>query len=505
MADFDSETFSEHTVLIGLLTREQVRQAMNEAENGMLDSLTRSMLRKGFLTSWQVERLKKGEVTGFIYGGCKVLFHIAEGTFARVYRGVKVPGGQSVAVKVLRHRFISDAAAVVRFNQEAEAGMKLIHPNIVRTFDYGEEDNHHYMIMEFVEGANLREFLKARVRLKRGGVPAVDARLGARLEIFARTRSDASRHQGDERLGRLQRHGEACRFRLGDDRGGRETHGAAHGQRTVDYSALERSCGSPKGDPRSDIFFMGCVFYQMLTGALPMPEAESKDPLAKMLRRSFGAIKPLGEMRNVPPPEMVRIIEKMMQMDLKKRYQNMEEVVGDLEAYHSEVQSAMSAPPPEAKPAKAAPAPAPPSIAPETPNPSAAAAAAVAKNASADRARDVAYDEGEFELKAAVEKPPKRILCVEAQESIRDAFRKTLARMGYRVLLVSSTNSPPIAIKKKPPISSSSTPTASAPSRSTRSSSCTKKPTRSAKNSPRSFYSAPDKAASRTNSPRTTA
>ena len=110
---------------------------------------------------------------------------------------------------------------------------------------------------------------------------------------------------------------------------------AAHGQRTVDYSALERTCGSPKGDPRSDIFFLGCVYYQMLTGQLAMSEVESKDPLAKMLKRSFGAIKPLSEQRHAPSEELTRIVEKMMRMDLKARYQTMDEVVDDLEAHQA--------------------------------------------------------------------------------------------------------------------------------------------------------------------------
>ena len=65
----------------------------------------------------------------------------AEGTFARVYRGRKEPGGQSVAVKVLRKRFTTDPNAVKRFNQEAEAGMKLVHPNIVRIYDIWENRN----------------------------------------------------------------------------------------------------------------------------------------------------------------------------------------------------------------------------------------------------------------------------------------------------------------------------------------------------------------------------
>src|SRR5262249_22078008 len=106
-----------------------------------------------------------------------------------------------------------------------------------------------------------------------------------------------------------------------------------------DYANLERTCGSPKGDPRSDIFFLGCIFYQMLTGQLPMPEVESKDPLAKMLRRGLNMIKPLSEQRHAPPEDLTRVITKMMRVDLKSRYQSMDEVVGDLEAYEESMKA----------------------------------------------------------------------------------------------------------------------------------------------------------------------
>ncbi len=102
--------------------------------------MARVLLRRDILTAWQVERLKKGDLTGFDYGGCKVLFHIAEGTFARVYRGRRMEGNQSVAIKVLRQRFVADSGAVARFNQEAESGLRLVHPNIVRIYEYGERD-----------------------------------------------------------------------------------------------------------------------------------------------------------------------------------------------------------------------------------------------------------------------------------------------------------------------------------------------------------------------------
>src|SRR5262249_50712830 len=118
---------------------------------------------------------------------------------------------------------------------------------------------------------------------------------------------------------------------------------AAHGQRTVDYSALERTCGSPKGDPRSDIYFLGCVYYQMLTGAAPMPEVESTDWLSKMVTRSSGATKRIGEHGLAPPPELAAIIEKMMKIELRSRYQSMDEVVKDLEIYQANLITAAPA------------------------------------------------------------------------------------------------------------------------------------------------------------------
>ena len=104
-------------------------------------------------------------------------------------------------------------------------------------------------------------------------------------------------------------------------------------QRTVDYSALERTCGSPKGDPRSDIYFLGCVFYHMLTGQVPLEDSESKDPLKKMLKRGFTIIKPISEHHHAPAEPLAQIIEKMMKLELKQRYQTMAAVVSDLEDY----------------------------------------------------------------------------------------------------------------------------------------------------------------------------
>jgi hypothetical protein len=161
----------------------------------------------------------------------------------------------------------------------------------------------------------------------------------------------------------------------------------------------------------------------MLTGQAPMPETESKDMLAKMLKRSFHAIKPLGEQRTPPPPELAAIIEKMMKVDLKARYQTMDEVIVDLEAY--EVQKG-------------------------TPR-SLVDAIDTGADADDDELDDEDFN-NLFEDPAAAPKPepiaratapkvavrgpaagPKNVLCVEAQSEVQEVFRKALTKMGYRV------------------------------------------------------------------------
>ena len=332
MAEFDAEMLAEQAVLIGLLTREQVREAETRPRTAAIEALARVLIRKGMLTSWQLDKLLKGDVAGFFYGGCQVLFHIAEGTFARVYRGQRTNGGKPVAIKVLRKRFTTDPGR--RPLQPGgrgrhEAGPPEHRPDL-RVRRRGPQSLHDHGVRGRLQPPRLPE--DPPPARSRGGL-ADDARPGPRAAVLARAGRDPPRHQGDEHPDRPQRRGQARRLRPGDRRRTTGSAETAHGQRTVDYSALERTCGSPKGDPRSDIYFLGCVFYQMLTGVLPLPEVEASDPLAKMLKRSFGAIKPLSEMRYAPDAELSRIIEKMMEMTWRSATQTMDEVVADLEAY----------------------------------------------------------------------------------------------------------------------------------------------------------------------------
>ena len=341
MPEIEVESLVDQLLMIGLVSQEQHFYARSEAEaeDGSAEALIRVLMRKGWLTSWQLERLKKGDPSSFFFGNYRVLFHLAEGTFARVYRGQHNGTGSSAAIKVLRQRYVSIPQAVLRFHKEAEAGMRLRHPNIVQLEDQGQQDNRHYLIMEYVEGMNLREFLKLRIRLKdRDALPLLLG-LARGLEY---SHDQGVTHRDLKATNILISNSGVAKlvdFGLATIEGGESRHHAILSQRTVDYSALERTCGSEKGDPRSDIYFLGCVFYHMLTGQVALEDSESKDPLKKMLKRSFGVIKPISEHRHAPEEPLARIIEKMMKMDLKARYQNMHEVMVDLEEYQASFDS----------------------------------------------------------------------------------------------------------------------------------------------------------------------
>ncbi len=413
MPDLDAESLVDQVTMIGLVSRDRLREAMADAEDGSPDAVLRMLLRKGWLTSWQVDRLKKGDPSGFFYGEAKALFHLAEGTFARVYRAEHTSSGQALAVKVLRQRFATIPDAVHRFHKEAEAGMRLRHPNIVQIIDVGQQDNRHFMIMEYVEGMNLRDFLRLRTRMK--GHQALPLMIGL-AEGLKYSNEQGVTHRDIKGTNILISNSGAAKlvdFGLATIEGDENKQGVKS-QRTVDYSALERTCKSPKGDTRSDIYFLGCVFYQMVTGQLPMEESESKDMLKKMLVRSFGAIKPIAEHPYAPDDDLCAIIDKMMKIDLKARYQTMDAVVADLERYKESIKeggeksdavsqkeedefASIFALPPEPAPAAEQAAEAPP---------------------------------------PAKAVPQRSVLCVEAQDEIQDVLRKTLTKMGYRALLV---------------------------------------------------------------------
>ena len=100
-----------------------------------IDDFRKLLVRRELMTSYQVDKLSRGETKGYFYGEYKVLYLVGTGTFARVYRAVHRETGEVVAVKVLRLRFSQDPEQTEQFLREGEMGAKLRHENIVPCYN----------------------------------------------------------------------------------------------------------------------------------------------------------------------------------------------------------------------------------------------------------------------------------------------------------------------------------------------------------------------------------
>ena len=261
MIEFTPNQLSQRLVEVGLLEPIQVERAWSEVGGieGSCEDLIRVLQRQELLTNLQVDRVLKGERTGYFYGKWKVLYLIGAGTFARVYRSLHRENGKVAAVKVLRRRHRNEPIQVEQFMREASVGMQLRHPNIVLINEVDADPRNPFMVMEFVEGQTLRELIKIRKR--------IDPKTSLSLMIDVANGLAYAGKQGvthrDMKLSNVlvtaQGRAKLVDFGLAAlaDTSNEDAVADCPSARAIDYAALERGTGVRKDDPRSDIYFLG--------------------------------------------------------------------------------------------------------------------------------------------------------------------------------------------------------------------------------------------------------
>jgi serine/threonine-protein kinase len=323
----------QRILTIGLLTQLQVNEIWAEigSQSPTAEQFLQTALRRGFLTNYQIDRLNSGESFGFFFGPYKPLYMVGAGTFARVFRAVHRETGHVVAVKVLRARFSDNEAFINHFMTEARVVSELNHPNIVPVFGADSSGFLHYMVMEFVEGQTLREFLKIRKKVEAGTVAQIGIDVCSALEYALRTKKLPHR---DLKLSNimLSANGQAKIVDFGLASIAQEKTGAEipflKDQQSIDYIALEKVSGSQKMDPRSDLYFLGCVLYQLLSGKPPF--VETKDRSKRMDRNRFYNVKPIQQVEQGIPGAFSFIVNKAMMTNVEQRYQTSSEMLIDL-------------------------------------------------------------------------------------------------------------------------------------------------------------------------------
>jgi serine/threonine protein kinase len=256
---------------------------------------------------------------------------INSGSFARVYRGIDPANGKPVAIKGLRNRHEREPAMVEQFRREPGLIHGFDHPNIVRVLDssFDAAANQHYFVMEFVEGGNLREFMNVRKRLSPADWYPLALQM---LEGLDYALLHGVTHR-DVKASNVLFSAESGTMKWIDfGMGGtvrRDANGVTYDaiQRTIEYGLLEKSTGAPNGDPKSDIFFLGAVFYLMLAGTPAIPHERNR--AARNSKSRITNVVPLSDEPSIPR-NVATIVDKMMALDPNQRYSEYASIIRDV-------------------------------------------------------------------------------------------------------------------------------------------------------------------------------
>ncbi|MCA9039219.1 MAG: protein kinase [Planctomycetaceae bacterium] len=285
--------------------------------------------QRNLLTPYQLSRLHKGDTENLVIGNYKLLYRNDSGSFARVFRAATLGTDEIIALKILRQRWLSDRNMVRHFHREAELCQKLNHPNIVPIYEVGVDGDNHFFTMEFVEGGNLRDFLKIRKRLSPAEATGYLAQIARGLEYALRMGVTHRDMKLTNVLLNTQGVAKLADFGLAGDSDSVLGSRGETPQHALEYATLERATAVKRNDPRSDLFFAGTIYYELIAGHPPYQPTRNRDERKNILR--YMNIKPIRTYVPDLPKEVVKVVEKLLKFDPDQRYQSASELLADLE------------------------------------------------------------------------------------------------------------------------------------------------------------------------------
>jgi serine/threonine protein kinase len=282
--------------------------------------------------------LNIGDVLG---GRYQILQLLGEGGMGAVYKASDRELGRPVALKVIRPELAANPAILARFKQELLLAHQVTHRNAVRVYDLGESAGVKFITMEFIEGADLRSILLRHGKYSPEGavetVRQICLALQAAHGVGVIHRDLKPQNVMRDNAGRILVMDFGLARSLESD--GMTQTGALVG--TMEYMSPEQALGKEL-DQRSDIFALGLIFFELLTGKMPY---KADTALASLLRRSQERAIPASEIDASVPRGLSDIVGKCLERDVTHRYANVTEILADLDAWQGErtiVQSFLS-------------------------------------------------------------------------------------------------------------------------------------------------------------------
>lgn len=278
-----------------------------------------------------------GKVLGDRY---KIEEKIGDGGMAVVYRGVDTLLGRSVTIKILRENLAGDPDVVRSFRREAHAAASLSHPNIVNVYDVGREEDVYYIIMEFIDGRSLKEVIQEEGRISPEAALSIALQICEALQ-HAHCHNIIHRDIKPHNI-LITREGRAKVTDFGIARAitsatvtyTQSIVGSVH------YFSPEQANGGLAVE-RSDIYSLGIVLYEMLTGAVPF---SGDTPVSIALKHVREEIPYPSELNPDIPSELEDIIMKAVEKAPDDRYASAEELAADLKELQGALQRGEAGP-----------------------------------------------------------------------------------------------------------------------------------------------------------------
>lgn len=251
---------------------------------------------------------------------------IGKGGMALVYRAKDNRTGHQVAVKILRPEFIEDQEFLERFDREAQTASKMSHHNIVNLLDIGQEGDLRYLVMEYVNGHTLKDVIQ-----QKGALPAtVAAQIAIRiLSALRHAHENGIIHRdikSQNILVNTEGHVKVSDFGIARVAGSNTISRTDNVMGSVHYFSPEQAKGTPVSYA-SDLYSVGVVLYEMLTGQLPF---DGDTPVVIAMQHINAKAKNVCEINPSVPPALAHVVEKAMDKKIELRYQKAVDMAQDI-------------------------------------------------------------------------------------------------------------------------------------------------------------------------------
>jgi len=277
-----------------------------------------------------------------IKGKYKIYDEVGSGGFATVYLGRNMDTNEMVAIKVLSEQFTREPRYLERFRREAGLAERLQHKNVVRIFDHGIEDGLHFLVMEFVEGLTLDQIIE-----RRGGLPVEEALSYAKQAcagLDAAHRADVV-HRDIKPANLMITPGGTVKIM---------DFGIARMESMVGLTQSGMFMGTPRyispemargtgADIRSDLYALGLLIHEMLTGSPPF---DADNPWAVLRQQIEEKLPPLRQARPDVPQWLEAIVARAAAKDPAQRFQSPAELLAAIEQQTTKPTNVPQAPPP---------------------------------------------------------------------------------------------------------------------------------------------------------------